>query len=681
MNAVAGAKIVVPAILEAKKNITASIATIWGPSAVAAGGGSPRPFQVLTLAGNGSERNQMLPVGSIFDGRYEILEHIGEGGFGGLYKARHPELSRLVALKVMLPELFQDERSRARFKREGRALAEMMHPNIVRFYDFGLSADHSIPYIVMEFLDGESLRQLISRTGKLTPAVALNTVINVLEALSCAHEHGLVHRDIKPGNIMMMSDDGSAVKLVDFGLARVLENSKVVVTRANLTENGVLIGSVNYMSPEQCLGRKADFRADLYSVGCVLYECVFGCVPFDADTAMGVLNKHVREELPSFERVGQGLELPRGLEFVLRKAMAKEVESRYQSAQEMKAALEMVARGEGKRLISLEEKGKPIPVRKSSELSDNTSANVPKMLLAVLAALLVCGIVGFMIVNGKSSTSPSSSTVSSNAPHAVDPERAVQDIKLDPVACDTATADKLQNVAFWAVVPGFNTNTSNVCLIDGFGNVVTPKIRLQPGKSISSVSLAPRSGSDLSYYGLNSELLYGLKSDGTTKIVSLKSLPWDLAGTLSGITYDAKRSRILIAGTGNSKPVLCALEQTGDWNVLPTKADMPKLIALGYNEQRDALFAVPQGPSSNQSEYILQLSPDGNTVQKRIKLDTPLEIQSEAESGLQLYVDDSYAYVLSPKLRGFGLTIPGFISAYELSNGKLLYRNPLPPLR
>ncbi len=282
-----------------------------------------------------------LEPGLIFEDRYAVIEKISEGGFGTLYKARHVDMDRLVAIKILNPELLGDKENRARFKIEGRILAELIQPNIVQFFHFGMLADRQ-SYIVMEYLDGHSLRQVLQTGGRLSADRVLAIALQLCEGLEAAHEKGIIHRDLKPNNIMVMDCD--LVKLIDFGLSRVLVSSSVSVTE-HLTKTGLLIGSVNYMSPEQCCGKNADQRSDIYSLGCILYEALTGREPFEADNPMGLLHKHlVAVPTPLAEK---GIQLPRGLDVVIEKALEKNPDSRYQKASDMKRDLNMVQQGKG----------------------------------------------------------------------------------------------------------------------------------------------------------------------------------------------------------------------------------------------------------------------------------------------------------------------------------------------
>lgn len=214
--------------------------------------------------------------GTIIDDRFEITASVGDGGMGSVFRARQIGLNREVALKLLHSSLIGDADSRARFEREGKVLSAMSHPGLPVFYHFGLW-NSVFPYIAMEFLEGVSLRSLIDERGKLPWSQVLEIGLQATAGMTASHAHGIIHRDLKPNNIMLVetSTTHPQVKIVDFGLAGFCEKQH----EQKLTNTGLLIGSVHYMSPEQCVGKRADQRSDIYSLGCVLYEALAGSPP------------------------------------------------------------------------------------------------------------------------------------------------------------------------------------------------------------------------------------------------------------------------------------------------------------------------------------------------------------------------------------------------------------------
>ncbi len=242
--------------------------------------------------------------GSVIDKRYEILESLGEGGFGTVYKARELSLDRLVALKFLHDDV-RDTKSIGRFEREGKVLSKLSHPHIVKFYRFGLVGEN-VPYIAMEFVQGRSLRSLLDDTPQLPLQQFLKIAIQICDGLAAAHKEGIIHRDLKPSNIILMEEDN--VKVVDFGVAKIINEDSDQC--AKITQTGALIGSVFYMAPEQCLGAKIDHRIDIYALGCILYEMLTGSTPFVADENMAVILKHLKNEPQSITTLPNAKPVP-----------------------------------------------------------------------------------------------------------------------------------------------------------------------------------------------------------------------------------------------------------------------------------------------------------------------------------------------------------------------------------
>ena len=275
-------------------------------------------------------------LGSVIADRYRLLEIIGQGGIGVVYKAQHTFIDRIVAFKMLRKETLQDERSMQRFQMEGKAMTTVNHPNIVSVFDFGITANQSA-FLVMEFLDGTDLDTLIQAAGYLEPDEVVALFIQICDALSHLHERGLIHRDLKPANVILLNPGIDAqVKLVDFGMAKFQEQSRYA---QSLTRPGEVFGSPYYMSPEQCVGMQLDLRSDIYSMGCVMYEALTGRPPFLGENMVQLAQMHL--DTPP-EPIGVAIEdksFPRYLDAIVLKSLAKNVNDRYQSAEEMKKAL------------------------------------------------------------------------------------------------------------------------------------------------------------------------------------------------------------------------------------------------------------------------------------------------------------------------------------------------------
>ena len=276
-------------------------------------------------------------IGKMLDNRYEILERIGTGGMAVVYKAKCHRLNRLVAVKILKADLAQDEDFRRRFNAESQAVAQLSHPNIVSVYDVSRGGDTE--YIVMELIDGITLKQYMEKRGQLNWRESLHFITQIMRGLSHAHSRGIVHRDIKPQNIMVLRD--GSVKVADFGIA-CLENSTQTLTQEAL-------GSVHYISPEQARGDRTDARSDIYSAGVVLYVLLTGRLPFEGDSAVSVAIQHL-SSIPLAPREINP-DIPQQLELICMKAMAPELEKRYYSAEEMIRDLEALRKNPG---VSLE---------------------------------------------------------------------------------------------------------------------------------------------------------------------------------------------------------------------------------------------------------------------------------------------------------------------------------------
>ena len=265
-------------------------------------------------------------IGKMLDNRYEILERIGTGGMAVVYKTRDHRLNRLVAVKILKPELAQDADFRRRFNAESQAVAQLSHPNIVSVYDVSRGGDTE--YIVMELIDGITLKQYMEKRGQLNWRESLHFITQIMRGLSHAHSRGIVHRDIKPQNVMVLRD--GSVKVADFGIA-CLENSAQTLTQEAL-------GSVHYISPEQARGERTDARSDIYSSGVVMYEMLTGRLPFEGDSAVSVAIQHL-SSVPLAPREIKP-EIPAQLELICMKAMTPDLNRRYGSADAMIADLE-----------------------------------------------------------------------------------------------------------------------------------------------------------------------------------------------------------------------------------------------------------------------------------------------------------------------------------------------------
>jgi eukaryotic-like serine/threonine-protein kinase len=326
-------------------------------------------------------------------GRYSVERSVGHGGMAQVYEGTDTVLGRTVAIKVLAPQYARDDAFVARFRREAQAAAKLNHPGVVSVYDTG--SDDGVHYIVMEYVAGRTLAEVLEQEGRLQPERAAEIAAQVGQALSFAHAAGIIHRDVKPANIML-SAQGS-VKVMDFGIARALSTQ-------TLTQTATVLGTASYLSPEQAQGEAVDARSDLYSLGVVLYEMLTGRPPFTGDTPVAVAYKHVREDprLPS----EVAPEVPSELDAVVMKAMAKNPANRYASASEMAEDLERAIRGEpvlatpilpgtDTQVIRRTHEGTavlPAPIREEEEPGRGR-----RTLVGILLALLILGGLGLLL--------------------------------------------------------------------------------------------------------------------------------------------------------------------------------------------------------------------------------------------------------------------------------------------
>jgi eukaryotic-like serine/threonine-protein kinase len=274
----------------------------------------------------------------LLGGRYELDGVVGRGGMAEVYRARDIRLDRVVAVKTLRDDLARDQTFQARFRREAQSAASLNHPSIIAVYDTGedMAAGVPAPYIVMEYVDGRTLRDLLRDDRRLLPERALEIVDGVLRALDYSHRNGIVHRDIKPANVMLTRTGD--VKVMDFGIARALSDSQVT-----MTQTAQVIGTAQYLSPEQARGERVDARSDLYSTGCLLYELFTGRPPFSGDSPVAIAYQHVRENPVPPSQLDP--EIPRWADAIVLKAMAKSPADRYQNAAEMRADIQRAMTG------------------------------------------------------------------------------------------------------------------------------------------------------------------------------------------------------------------------------------------------------------------------------------------------------------------------------------------------
>src|SRR5437773_3294573 len=343
-----------------------------------------------TRAGTTHAGQPMLEPGAVLAQRYEILEILGEGGMGAVYKAMDRELSRPVALKVIRPDLAGNQAILDRFKQELLLAREVTHKNVIRIYDLGEA--EGVKFITMEYVEGKDLRTLIHEQTKLAPEEAVEIMQQVCRALEAAHSVGIIHRDLKPQNVMR--DKSGRILVMDFGLARTLEGD-------GMTQTGALVGTMDYMSPEQALGKELDQRSDLFALGLIFYELLTGKMPYKADSVVASLLKRTQERAVPVS--SHDAAIPRPLSNIVGKCLEPDVKLRYQNSAEILADLEAWQGGRAAATLHFPSSSKP------------WGQTIPWPWIGGIAAVLVLVIVGFLfrgVLIGPSTKAPSGPVVS-----------------------------------------------------------------------------------------------------------------------------------------------------------------------------------------------------------------------------------------------------------------------------
>ena len=346
----------------------------------------------------------MLTKGQKINDRYEIIKTIGEGGMANVYLANDTILDRKVAIKVLRGDLSNDEKFIRRFQREALSVSNLSHPNIVEVYDVG--EEDGQYYIVMEYIEGKTLKQLLKKRETLTLPEVIDIMLQLTDGLAHAHESYIIHRDIKPQNIMIL--DNGLVKITDFGIAMALNATQ-------LTQTNSVMGSVHYLPPEQANGKSATVKSDIYSLGILMYELITGSVPFKGDNAVEIALKHMKEKIPSIRK--QNPTIPQSVENIVIKATAKNPRNRYDSVKEMHEDLEVCMEKENVKKVTFEypendiddsepitnkkekkkiEKPKVEYVEKEEDIPEEEIIDSPKKKNTII--LLLTGIVLFLLI-------------------------------------------------------------------------------------------------------------------------------------------------------------------------------------------------------------------------------------------------------------------------------------------
>jgi serine/threonine-protein kinase len=372
----------------------------------------------------------------VLEGRYRLDAQLGAGGMGSVYRGVHLLMEKPVAIKVLREELAEDDLAAKRFQREAKNASRLDHPHCLRVTDFGVT-DDNVRYLVMELVPGETLGEILDERGSLPPGRAALIAAQVAQALAHAHGLGLVHRDLKPDNVLVDTAGGrDFVKVLDFGLAKLLDPENPE-RRTQLTAHGVVFGTPEYMSPEQATGREVDHRADLYALGVLLYHMVTGLLPFQAPSVIDILNQQVRKApSPPTERAPD-VWLPPGMEALIMGLLAKSPDERPQSAQDVGESLARLAQlaggAKGRSRVPAEIAARPtvdVATAKPPSAPRRNLETEPEVALArssrrvrVFAAVTICALavaVGFLLAGGRGERRPRASDL---GPQVPEPER------------------------------------------------------------------------------------------------------------------------------------------------------------------------------------------------------------------------------------------------------------------
>ncbi len=555
----------------------------------------------------------------ILGGRYKLLEKVGGGGMAIVYKAKCQLLNRFVAVKVLRDEFIEDEEFIKKFRQESQAAASLSHPNIVNVYDVGVDEidDSKIYYIVMEYIDGKTLKEIIREKGQLSVAETVEYAIEMGEAIEHAHRNHIVHRDIKPHNIMI--DKDNRVKVTDFGIAR-------AATSSTLTNTSNVIGSVHYFSPEQARGGFTDSKSDIYSLGIVMYEMITGRLPYEGDTPVSVALKHVQEEIPLVRKVNP--KAPEGLEFIIKKATEKNPIDRYQSAEALVKDLRDFQAGslsaekfEAEELLDSptqiidpiaesqlnEEKEKDM---KKEDKKNHKKTNKEKksgglrvILLAVLSALLVTSLGAFAI----SSLRGALKVKEVEVPDLLGMEEAKAEEELAKRGLKFAVGDRVSNkdykegqIVFQNIKAGEKVKEGYTIEVDvskGVNHVKVPKLISRDIKDFEDI---------LKEYGLERGSVSYEYSDTIDEDLIIEQYP----APYSEVEENTEVNIIVSQGTENKL------------------ISMPKLVGLAESDAKAALVAKGLSLSSRNDKHSSEY-PKGVVIWQSI--DPGMEVSPNTE--------------------------------------------------
>jgi eukaryotic-like serine/threonine-protein kinase len=407
-------------------------------------------------------------VGELIAGRYELEELVGSGGMSSVYRAHDRLLERTVALKILHEQFTRDDDYVERFRREARAVAQLTHPNIVTVIDRGEQDGRQ--FIVFEYVDGMNLKELMAQEGPLSAREAIELALQIARGLAFAHDQGLVHRDVKPQNVLLDAD--GRAKVTDFGIAHAVDVDGMTIT-------GTIMGTSNYIAPEQARGQPVDEQTDVYSLGCVLYELLAGEVPFDGDNFVAVAMRHVNEPVPSVREVRP--DVPPRLDWAIQQAMAKDHDERFESMADFAAELEAchaeLDGDEGATMVVPARVARRPPPRRKRRR--RRLGVLPAVLIGVALAALAGGLLGAFALHDdggakKTSGSPGSGAIHLSGLTAYDPEGSPPGQEHN---ADAKFATDGNQATFWGTehYNGAQLNKSGVGVILDAHRSVSPK--------------------------------------------------------------------------------------------------------------------------------------------------------------------------------------------------------------
>jgi len=421
-------------------------------------------------------------VGTCLMGKYDIIDVIGHGGMGVVYKGRQVLMDRTVAIKMLQSQHIADSMSVKRFHQEGKAASKMNHPHVITVYDFGVTPTSGQPFIVMDYLLGTDLSQIIKEEGQLGVERSLKILAQSTDALDHAHRMGVIHRDLKPSNIMLIDyeDEKDYVKVVDFGVAKLISAGG---EQQRLTQIGEVCGSPVYMSPEQCQGLELDSRSDIYSMGIVIYETLTGRLPILGKTMVETMSKHITEPPPRFTEVRPDLYIPERLEAVVFKALAKDRADRHQSMAELTRDLETAIPRAGKSQV-LRTDFPAMPQSEDDKKSSPFAKLTPFHWVAIASALLITVGIGIkMMMDGSKKPTPQA---------IVAPVKVVAPAVVNPAPDNTSkgTNSASSTASSPSVLPGSNST-------NGTNNTGTSNTETGTTSSAATASVSKRQPADV----------------------------------------------------------------------------------------------------------------------------------------------------------------------------------------